>query len=171
MSKVAFTTLVDREDSVLSPHFGMAKWILIRNDDDGQITFEQNTALNGRAVVDMMVRHGCTDAIFTQIGPGALAHLEHAGIRGWIGPADTPVPQLLERLSCGELARAQAPEPTPMVPSWREKTGGGQRPGFGATERARGHGRGQQRHERIGGQARPESRGHGRGGSGRPGRP
>lgn len=90
----------------------MAKWILIRDDDNGQITFEQNTALNGRAVVAIMVRHGCTDAVFTQIGPGAFGHLQQAGIRAWTGPADIPVPRLLERLSRGELARAQAPEAT-----------------------------------------------------------
>ncbi len=108
MSKVAFTTLLRREDSALSPHFGMAKWILIRDGDHGQITFEQNTALNGRAVVDLMALHGCTDAVFTQIGPGALRHLEQAGIRGWVGPAGVLVPQLLERLGRGELTRAQA---------------------------------------------------------------
>jgi predicted Fe-Mo cluster-binding NifX family protein len=105
VSKLAFTTLLRREDSTLSPHFGMAKWILIR-DGNGQITFEQNTVLNGRAVVDIMFRHGCTDAVFTHIGPGALSHLEQAGIRGWIGPADVPVPAVLERFSRGELARA-----------------------------------------------------------------
>lgn len=105
MSTIAFTTLLNREDSALSPHFGKAKWILIR-DSTGKISFEQNTALNGRAVVDFMVRHGCTDAVFTQIGPGALSHLQNAGIRGWIGTASTPVPELVERLGRGELAPA-----------------------------------------------------------------
>ncbi len=155
MSKVAFTTLLNREDSALSPHFGMAKWILIRDDDDGQITFEQNTALNGRAVVDIIVRHGCTDVVFTHIGPGAFSHLEQAGIRGWIGPADTPVPQLLERFSSGELARAQVPEPMPIptpATSVRETLEYGL--GFRARGRGRGHGCGQQQH-RHGGSGRP----------------
>jgi predicted Fe-Mo cluster-binding NifX family protein len=154
MSKVAFTTLLNREDSALSPHFGMAKWILIRDDDDGQITFEQNTALNGRAVVDIMVRHGCTDAVFTHIGPGAFQHLEEAGIRGWIGPADMPLPQLLDHLSCGELARAQAPEPMPMATAGGlENRGGSRGPGFRGKERGRGCGHGQQRHGHRGGRA------------------
>lgn len=156
MSKVAFTTLLNREDSALSPHFGMAKWILVRDDDTGQVTFEQNTALNGRAVVDIMVRDGCTDAVFTHIGPGAFSHLEQVGIRGWIGPADTPVSQLLERLSSGELARARAPEPMPTpATSGKETLGYG--PGFGARGRGREQGCGQQRHRH--------------GGSGRAGRP
>ncbi|HLI62347.1 MAG TPA: NifB/NifX family molybdenum-iron cluster-binding protein [Terriglobales bacterium] len=106
MSKVAFTTLLKREDSALSPHFGKAKWILIRDGESGEISFEQNTALNGHAVVDLMTRHGCTDAVFTNIGPGALRHLEQAGIRGWIGPAGVPLPQVLERFERGELKRA-----------------------------------------------------------------
>ncbi|HVN18677.1 MAG TPA: NifB/NifX family molybdenum-iron cluster-binding protein [Dongiaceae bacterium] len=109
MNTVAFTTLLNREDSALSPHFGKAKWILIR-DSSGKITFEQNTVLNGRAVVDIMAKHGCTDAVFTHIGPGAFSHLQQAGIRGWIGPAATPVPELLERLGRGDLERALAPE-------------------------------------------------------------
>jgi predicted Fe-Mo cluster-binding NifX family protein len=110
MNTVAFTTLLNREDSALSPHFGKAKWILIR-DNSGKITFEQNKALNGRAVVEIMAKHSCTDAVFTHIGPGAFLHLEEAGIRGWIGPAATPVPQLIECFSRGELQRVQAPEP------------------------------------------------------------
>ena len=107
MKKVAFTTLLKRDDSALSPQFGMAKWIMIRDNEVGQVTFEQNTALNGRAVVDIMVKHGCTDAVFTQIGAGALRHLQQAGIRGWTGEAGVPVSQLLERLGRGELSPAQ----------------------------------------------------------------
>ncbi len=127
MSRVAFATLLNREDSSLSPHFGMAKWILIYNDGNSRTTFEQNTALNGRAVVEIMVKHGCTDAVFTQIGPGAYRHLEQAGIRGWIGPAGTPVPQLLERLRRSELARADAPDSAP-----RAEAGGHRRESCGA---------------------------------------
>jgi predicted Fe-Mo cluster-binding NifX family protein len=149
LSKVGFTTLLNREDSVLSPHFGMAKWILIRDDDNDGITFEQNTALNGRAVVDLMVRHGCSDAVFTQIGPGALQHLEQAGIRGWIGPADLPLPQVLELLSRGELARAQSSEPKPAASAASPQAAAAGR-GFGG--RGEGQGRahecGQHRHRR-----------------------
>jgi len=156
MSKVAFTTLLNREDSALSPHFGMAKWILIRDDDNGQITFEQNTALNGRAVVDIMIRHGCTDAVFTQIGPGAFSHLEQAGIRGWIGPADMPVPQLLERLSRGKLVQAQAPESMPMSQqAGRERRGRGPGSGPPVTEPGRGRGCGQREYGRRRGPAGP----------------
>ncbi len=113
MSKAAFITLLNREDSALSPHFGKGKWVLIR-DESGRSIFEQNTVLNGRAVVDIMRKHGCTDAVFTEIGPGAFMHLEQAGIRGWIGPARTPVPQLAALLDRGELIRARAPEPGSM---------------------------------------------------------
>ncbi len=162
MSKIAFTTLLNREDSALSPHFGMAKWILVRDDDNGQVTFEQNTALNGQAVVDIMVKHGCTDAVFTPIGPGAFSHLEQAGIRGWIGPADTPVPQLLERLSSGALPRAQASESTATVrPGMRDARGRGCGPASPVTGASRGHGCGPQAYGRRGGPA-----GHGRHGCG-----
>ena len=95
MSKVGFTTLLDRDDSVLSPHFGEAKWVMIRDDDTGKVTFEHNTGLSGRAVVTILQRHGCTEAVFTEIGPGAFRHLHEAGIRGWLAPANMPVRELL----------------------------------------------------------------------------
>lgn len=107
MSRTAFTTLLNRRDSALSPHFGKAKWVGIV-DEKGQIEFEQNTGLNGKAVVEIMVKHGCKDAVFSDIGPGAFNHLEQAGIRGWIGPEGVPLPELAERLRGGKLPRAQA---------------------------------------------------------------
>jgi predicted Fe-Mo cluster-binding NifX family protein len=112
MSKVGFTTLLNREDSVLSPHFGMAKWVMIRDDDAGETRFEQNIGLSGRAVVDILTRAGCSDAVFTEIGPGAFRHLRESGIRGWLAPADVPVPQLLERLGRAELSPANGPTHT-----------------------------------------------------------
>jgi predicted Fe-Mo cluster-binding NifX family protein len=109
MRRIALAVLLNRPNSVLSPHFGKAKWIMIR-DEDGQVSFEQNTALNGRAVVELMVKQGCTDAVFSHIGPGAFAHLEKAGIQGWLGPADMPVQELLEALGRGELEKARPSE-------------------------------------------------------------
>ena len=124
MSKVGFTTLLKREDSVLSPHFGIAKWILIRDDDTGESTFEQNTGLTGRAVVDILTVHGCTDAVFTKIGPGAFGHLQAAGIRGWLAPADVPVPELIQRLSSGALSRIDEPTKSTGGARRRERRGG-----------------------------------------------
>lgn len=109
MRRIALAVLLNRPNSVLSPHFGKAKWIMIR-EEDGRASFEQNTSLNGRAVVDLMVGKGCTDAVFTHIGSGAFAHLEKSGIKGWIGPANVAVPEVLEALSRGELERARPSE-------------------------------------------------------------
>ncbi|MBZ5627622.1 MAG: NifB/NifX family molybdenum-iron cluster-binding protein [Acidobacteriia bacterium] len=125
MSKVGFTTLLNREDSVLSPHFGMAKWVMIRDDDAGETRFEQNTGLSGRAVVDILARAGCSDAVFTEIGHGAFRHLQEAGIRAWLAPANLPVPQLLERLSRGELSPAKGPTQTSSGTGRSERSGAG----------------------------------------------
>jgi predicted Fe-Mo cluster-binding NifX family protein len=103
MSKLAFTTLLNRNDSILSPHFGKAKWIMMR-DDAGTISFEQNTALNGRAVADILRRAECTDVISAEIGEGAFRHLQQAGIRSWLAPGDIPVPRLVEMFKRGELS-------------------------------------------------------------------
>ena len=82
---------------------------MITDQDGGIPTFVQNTGLNGRAVVDILAANGCTDVVFSAIGAGALRHLQAANIRGWIADGDGPVPDLLESLRCGELARAHTP--------------------------------------------------------------
>ena len=109
MSAIALMTLLNREDSTLSPHFGKAKWLMTVQSGTGKSTFVQNAGLNGRSVVDLLVANGCTDVVFSEIGPGALQHLQAANICGWFGPADTPVPQLLEMFRQGELERAIEP--------------------------------------------------------------
>jgi predicted Fe-Mo cluster-binding NifX family protein len=132
MSKIGFTTLLKHKDSVLSPHFGMAKWVMIRDDDSGEATFEQNTGLYGRAVVDILQRHGCSDAVFAEIGPGALRHLQEAGIRGWLAPADVPVPELLDCFSRGALSAATQPTQLSGGSGGRERRGAGMRAAGGA---------------------------------------
>jgi predicted Fe-Mo cluster-binding NifX family protein len=112
MNPVAFMTLLDRDDSVLSPHFGKAKWIAIVEADRKGPRFLQNTESNGRSVVDLLVANHCTDVVFNEIGPGALQHLQTAGIRAWLGPKDTPISQLLEMLQQGRLPRATEPHGT-----------------------------------------------------------
>ncbi len=109
MSAIALMTLLNREDSKLSPHFGKAKWLMLVKSATGKSAFVQNAGLNGRSVVDLLVANGCTDVVFNEIGPGALQHLQAANIRGWFGPADTPVPQLLAMFRQGGLARAIEP--------------------------------------------------------------
>jgi predicted Fe-Mo cluster-binding NifX family protein len=148
MSKVGFLTLLPKEDSALSPHFGKAKWVLVRDGGTSKITVEQNTALSGHAVVDILQRHACTDVVFTEIGPGAFRHLQEAGIRGWLAPANLPIPQLIERFDRGQLSRVTHHTHSPDV--YRERPG---RPCNGPD--AQGHGArraccGEQQHESAG---------------------
>ncbi len=110
MSKSAFLTLLNRNDSALSPHFAKARWIAIL-DENGQILFEENTTLEGRTVVEAITKHGCKDIVFVAIGPGAYSLLQAAGIRAWLGPSGVPLPQLAEMLRRGALATAQPHEP------------------------------------------------------------
>jgi len=111
MSKVACTVLLNRETSPLSPHFGKAKWVMIVDPQTGASEFEQNDGLNGRAVVDILVRHQCSDVIFAEIGPGALLHLQQAGIKAWFGPQGVPAPELMQKMKAGVLSAATAPSP------------------------------------------------------------
>jgi predicted Fe-Mo cluster-binding NifX family protein len=106
MKKLGLTVLKETPDSPLSPHFGIAKWILIYEPETEGTTFVRNEGLTGKAVVDQLVRHGCTDAIFASIGDGALRHLDAAGIRGWYGDGDQPPVELARLLAEGQLRRA-----------------------------------------------------------------
>jgi len=145
MSKIGFTTLRNTDDTTLSPHFGLAKWVMIRDNDTGETSFERNTGLYGRAVVDMMARAGCGDAVFTEIGAGALRHLREAGIRGWLAPANVPVAELLDRLGSGELTAAWEATHASQGAAGRVQRGAGRGYGRGAG-RGRGCGQ-QQRHQ------------------------
>jgi predicted Fe-Mo cluster-binding NifX family protein len=111
MSKIACTVLLDRDTSPLSPHFGKAKWVMISDPETGATEFEQNHGLNGRAIVDILVRHQCTDAIFAEIGPGALAHLRQGRINAWFAPQNVPASEIIQKFRRGELTRALAPSP------------------------------------------------------------
>ena len=106
MTKIGMTLLRPDWQSPLSPHFGMARWLLIYDAENDQRNFERNMLLMGKGVMDIFVQHRCTDAIFSRIGPGALEILRAAGIRGWYGPADVPASQLIDRLKQGELELA-----------------------------------------------------------------
>lgn len=109
MSAIGFMTLLNKEDSVLSPHFGMAKWLMIVDKDTGKSTFVRNEHLNGRSVVDLLIANRCSDVVFNEIGFGALRHLQNAKIGAWFAPADAPVPQLLEMFRQGKLEKAREP--------------------------------------------------------------
>ena len=111
MSKIGCTVLLNRETSPLSPHFGKAKWVMISDPETGATEFEQNHGLNGRAIVDILLRHQCTDAIFAEIGPGALAHLQQAQIKAWFAPQNVPALEVIQKFRRGELSRAVAPSP------------------------------------------------------------
>jgi hypothetical protein len=101
-------------------------------------------------VVDILARHGCSDAVFTEIGPGAFGHLQAAGIRGWLAPPEVPIPELVERLSENELPAVNQPTQSAGGGRRRERRGGE----CGSTRtRGTGAGRGrgccgQQRHRR-----------------------
>jgi predicted Fe-Mo cluster-binding NifX family protein len=108
MRKIALMALLNREDSALSPHFGKAKWIMIRDTEQGPSHFVQNHGLNGRTVVEALLREGCTDVICSEIGQGAVENLQRAQIHGWLAPAGVPAPRLIELLLAGSLQPVSA---------------------------------------------------------------
>ncbi len=107
MSKIGFMTLLNREDSKLSPHFGKAKWLAVVDLQKDTCEFVRNTGLNCKAVVEMLVKHGCEDVVFTVIGEGALQHLKDAHIYGWSAPGDIPLTELRQMYVRGELRHAR----------------------------------------------------------------
>ncbi len=111
MGKIGCTVLLNQETSPLSPHFGKAKWVMVFDPQTGKSEFEQNHGLNGRAVVDILVRHQCSDVIFAEIGPGALNHLQQFGIKSWFGPQEVPAPELIQKFKSGSLRLATEPSP------------------------------------------------------------
>jgi predicted Fe-Mo cluster-binding NifX family protein len=116
MSRIAVMMTVDRADGPMSSHFGKAEWIMIAGTETGAPEFERNVGLNGRSAADLLIRHGCTDAILVDIGEGALGHLQAAKIHVWAAPGPVTGDEALRMFAEGRL---------PSVPEARGTTGGG----------------------------------------------
>jgi predicted Fe-Mo cluster-binding NifX family protein len=106
MSKVAFTTVLDREDATLSEHFGATRWLLIHNDETGERTIEPSAGSDGRAIASMLAISDCTDVVCAEIGPVALAILRMIDVCAWQGPLGVPASELLAAFRRGDLPRA-----------------------------------------------------------------
>lgn len=103
MSKIAFVTLLDKPSSKLSPHFGLAKWVMILDLETRAASFVRNTELTGRAVIDILVREACEEVIFRNIGQGALRQLKTVGIGGWLATENRTAMELADDFSRGQL--------------------------------------------------------------------
>jgi predicted Fe-Mo cluster-binding NifX family protein len=104
MGKVAVMMAAGRADGPMSGHFGKAEWIMIANTEGGVPEFEKNHGLNGKSVADLLIRHGCTDAILVEIGEGALGHLRAAKILVWVAPGAVSGHEALRMFAEGRLS-------------------------------------------------------------------
>ena len=86
MSKIGVMMSAHAVDEKMSSHFGKAEWVMVADTESSTIGFEKNDALNGKSAVEIVIRAGCTDVILTDIGDGALRHLQAASIRSWVVP-------------------------------------------------------------------------------------
>jgi predicted Fe-Mo cluster-binding NifX family protein len=109
MSKIGVMKSADRADEHMSSHFGKAEWIMLVNPDNSTLEFVRNEGLNGMSAVEIAIREGLTDVIFTEIGNGAFGHLRTAGIRGWVAPEHTSGQQALRMFTQSQLEAASSP--------------------------------------------------------------
>ena len=108
MSKVAVMMSEDRIDAPISAHFGKAEWAMVADTQCHTVAFLRNDASHGKGAAQLVAGVHCTDAIFTSIGNGALAHLQAASIRGWIAPPNITGQQALEMFEHLRLQPAEA---------------------------------------------------------------
>jgi predicted Fe-Mo cluster-binding NifX family protein len=113
MSKLGVMMSADTVDEKMSSHFGKAEWIMVADTENPVLEFVRNTGLNGKIVVETLIRQGCTDVILTDIGDGALGHLQAAHIRAWAAPEPVVGSEALRMFREGRL---------PPVPSARTTT-------------------------------------------------
>jgi predicted Fe-Mo cluster-binding NifX family protein len=113
MSKIGVMMSADRVDEKMSSHFGKAEWIMVADTENPVLEFVRNIGLNGKNVVEIVIRQGCTDVILTDIGDGALGHLQAAHIRAWAAPQPVAGSEALRMFREGQL---------PPVPSVRTTT-------------------------------------------------
>jgi len=104
MSRIGVMMSTDRADGQMSSHFGKAEWIMATDSENGFPEFVKNEALNGRSAVEAVIRQGCTDVILTEIGDGALGHLQTAHIRAWAVPNPVAGKEALRMFAKGQLS-------------------------------------------------------------------
>jgi predicted Fe-Mo cluster-binding NifX family protein len=103
----------NRLEAQMSAHFGKAEWAMVADTQCHSVTFLKNDAARCKAAVELIADLNCTDAIFTEIGNGALAHLRAATIRGWLAPPNITGRQALEMFEHLRLLSAEAPAASP----------------------------------------------------------
>jgi predicted Fe-Mo cluster-binding NifX family protein len=107
MSKVVVMMSEDRVDAPVSAHFGKAEWALIADTQCHRFTFFKNDDAHCKSTVERIAALDCTDAIFTEIGAGALTRLQACHIRGWFAPSHVTGGQALEMFEHLRLQPAQ----------------------------------------------------------------
>jgi predicted Fe-Mo cluster-binding NifX family protein len=114
MSKVAFTTVLDREDATLSEHFGAAPWVMIHDQETAETTIQPSVGSDGRAIASILAISDCTDVVCAEIGPVALKILHMIDVRAWLAPLGVPATELLAAFRRGDLREA-TPAPAGSV--------------------------------------------------------
>lgn len=108
MGKIGVMMASDCAEGQISSHFGKAGWIMVADAADGTLEFVKNEAANGKGAVEIAIRKGLTDLIFTQIGNGAFGHLKAARVLGWVAPEQITGEQALRMFEQGLLQSAHA---------------------------------------------------------------
>jgi len=108
MSKIGVMMSADRADEQMSAHFGKAEWIMVAGTENQAPEFVKNEGMNGKSAVEIAIRSGFTDMIFTEIGNGAYGHLHAANIRGWVAPEHITGEQALQMFAQSKLQPANA---------------------------------------------------------------
>ena len=96
MSRVAVMMSENHVKAPMSSHFGKAEWVMAADTESHTFVFLKNEAANGKSVAELVASQGCTDAVFNDIGSGALARLRETNIRGWMAPRNISGQQALE---------------------------------------------------------------------------
>lgn len=96
MSRVAVMMSENHVKAPMSSHFGKSEWVMAADTESHTFVFLKNEAANGKSVAELVASQGCTDAVFNDIGSGALARLRETNIRGWMAPRNISGQQALE---------------------------------------------------------------------------
>ena len=113
MGKVAVMMSENQVNAQMSSHFGKAEWVMVADTECHAFDFLKNEAAGGKNVVEMIAGQNCSDAIFSEIGNGALGHLKAENICGWFAPANISGQQALEMFENLQLRAADTASERP----------------------------------------------------------
>ncbi|WP_051524436.1 NifB/NifX family molybdenum-iron cluster-binding protein [Sulfurihydrogenibium subterraneum] len=106
--KIALPVKPQKEEYLLSPAFGKAKFFLIYDTETQEVKIVENEHLSGRDVVNILSKEKVNVVITNHLGGGAYRHIIDCGIKAiYTESKNAPYKEVINQFLEGKLREFQ----------------------------------------------------------------